>query len=294
MTVTASMVKQLRTRSGAGMMECKKALVETEGDIEAAISHLRKSGAAKAAKKAGRIAAEGKILILAGSDKSFLLEVNSETDFVAKDSNFTAFCEDVGATLLSESHNNIEELLASRTSSGESLEDKRLELISTVGENISVRRFTSVEKSSGLLESYAHGDRIGVLVELEGGDPELARSIAMHIAASNPVCILESDLDSAFLDKEKSIYIAQARESGKPDDIIEKMVEGRMRKFKSGVTLNGQSYVKDPEQTVGQLLRVNEARVIAFERFELGEGVEKKQENFAEEVQAQAQSAVKN
>ena len=294
MTVTASMVKELRTRSGAGMMECKKALVETEGDIEAAISHLRKSGAAKAAKKAGRIAAEGKILILAGSDKSFLLEVNSETDFVAKDSNFTAFCEDVGATLLSESHNNIEELLASRTSSGESLEDKRLELISTVGENISVRRFTSVEKSSGLLESYAHGDRIGVLVELEGGDPELARSIAMHIAASNPVCILESDLDSAFLDKEKSIYIAQARESGKPDDIIEKMVEGRMRKFKSGVTLNGQSYVKDPEQTVGQLLRVNEARVIAFERFELGEGVEKKQENFAEEVQAQAQSAVKN
>ena len=294
MTVTASMVKELRTRSGAGMMECKKALVETGGDIEAAISHLRKSGAAKAAKKAGRIAAEGKILILAGTDKSFLLEVNSETDFVAKESNFTSFCEDVGAALLLESSGNVDELLASRTSSGESLEDKRLELISTVGENISVRRFVVIEKSSGIIESYAHGDRIGVLVELQGGEPELARSIAMHIAASNPVCISDSDLDSAFIDKEKSIYLAQAKESGKPANIIEKMVEGRMKKFKSEVTLNGQAYVKDPDQTVGELLRANEARVIAFERFELGEGVEKKQENFAEEVQAQAQSAVKN
>jgi elongation factor Ts len=294
MTVTASMVKELRTRSGAGMMECKKALVETAGDIEAAISHLRKSGAAKAAKKAGRIAAEGKILILADTNKSFLLEVNSETDFVGKDTNFTSFCEMVGATLLIESPDTVDELLASITSSGETLEDRRLELISTVGENISVRRFASIEKSLGLIESYAHGDRIGVLLELEGGSPELARSIAMHVAASNPLCILESDLDSAVLDKEKSIFLAQAKESGKPDNIIEKMVEGRMRKFKSEVTLNGQAYVKDPEQTVGELLSANKARVISFKRFELGEGVEKKQENFAEEVQAQAQSAVKN
>ena len=294
MTVTASMVKELRTRSGAGMMECKKALVETGGDIEAAISHLRKSGAAKAAKKAGRIAAEGKILILSATDKSFLLEVNSETDFVAKDSNFLSFCEVVGTALLTGSSGNVDELLASRTSSGETLEDKRLELISTVGENISVRRFESIEKSSGLIESYAHGDRIGVLVELEGGGAELARSIAMHIAASNPLCILESDLDVAFLDKEKTIYLAQAKETGKPDNIVEKMVEGRMRKFKSEVTLTGQPYVKDPEQTVGELLHANEARVISFKRFELGEGVEKKQENFAEEVQAQAQSAIKN
>jgi elongation factor Ts len=294
MTVTASMVKELRTRSGAGMMECKKALVETAGDMEAAISHLRKSGAAKAAKKAGRIAAEGKISILEGVKKSFLLEVNSETDFVAKDSNFTLFCEEVGAALLSGGATNVDELLASKTASGETLENKRLELISTVGENISVRRFTSLEKSSGIIESYTHGDRIGVLVQLEGGAPELARSIAMHIAASNPLCVVESDLDSEFLDKEKSIFLAQAKESGKPANIIEKMVEGRMSKLKNEVTLTGQSYVKDPEQTVGQLLTTNKAHVIAFERFELGEGVEKKQENFAEEVQAQAKSAAKN
>jgi elongation factor Ts len=275
-------------------MECKKALVETSGDMEAAISHLRKSGAAKAAKKAGRIAAEGKILILADSEKSFLLEVNSETDFVAKDSNFTSFCEEVGTMLLTKSPENVDELLEARTASGESLEEKRLELISTVGENISVRRFVAIRKSAGLIDSYAHGDRIGVLVELEGGQPGLAKSIAMHVAASNPLCILESDLDSELLDKEKSIFLAQAKESGKPANIIEKMVEGRMRKFRSEVTLNGQAYVKDPEQTVGDLLAANKARVIAFERFELGEGVEKKQENFAEEVQAQAQSAAKN
>jgi elongation factor Ts len=294
MTVTASMVKELRARSGAGMMECKKALVETNGEVEAAIAHLRASGAAKAAKKAGRIAAEGRIFIASNSQKSAMLEINSETDFVAKDSNFASFCEDVSSILLQVHPKNIEELSSEKLASGATVEERRLELIAIVGANISVRRFVALDKSSGVVESYSHGDRIGVLVEIEGGNPELARNIAMHIAASNPICIDDSQLDETVLEREKAIYLAQAKESGKPDNIVEKMVEGRVKKFKNEVTLVGQPYVKDPDQTVGQLLIESKATVLAFERFELGEGIEKKQENFAEEVMAQAQSAQKS
>lgn len=294
MTVTASMVKELRNRSGAGMMECKKALVETDGDIEAAIEHLRKSGVAKAAKKAGRIAAEGRVFVVSGALKAAMIEINSETDFVAKDSNFSSFCEDVGSAVLQNNVKTVNELSAVNVDSDASIEDKRLELIATMGENISVRRFICLDYSMGSIESYSHGQRIGVLVKVEGADSGLARNIAMHIAATNPMCIDENQLDAALLEKEEAIYLAQAKESRKPDNIISKMVQGRIRKFKAEVTLVGQPYVKDPAQTVGELLVKKNAKVLQFERYELGEGIEKKQDNFAEEVMAQAQSAGKN
>ncbi|HEC06328.1 translation elongation factor Ts [Thiolapillus sp.] len=290
MAITAALVKELRERTGAGMMECKKALVETDGDIELAIENMRKSGQAKAAKKAGRIAAEGVIVIQASDDgkKVAMAEVNCETDFVAKDENFLSFANAVAERVLNSDVADVEELNALPLHEGEdtTVEEARQALVSKIGENMNVRRFIRLE-SDGQIASYRHGVRIGVLVDLSGGDEELGKDLAMHVAASNPVCVEEKDVPQDLLAKEKEIIEAQAKESGKPDNIIEKMVEGRIRKYLAEITLTGQAFVKDPDTTVGKLLDSTDATVNRFVRFEVGEGIEKKQENFAEEVMAQ-------
>ncbi len=291
MAITASMVKELRERSGAGMMECKKALVETDGDIEAAIEHLRKSGAAKAAKKAGRIAAEGAIVIAGNDAGAVMVEINSETDFVANDDNFARFADAVASAALAGDPADVEALRGLELAGGETVEQQRAALVAKIGENIDVRRFVRMPASLGAIESYLHGKRIGVLVALEGGDADLARDVAMHIAASNPVCVSESEVPADLLDKEREIHQAQAAESGKPPEIVEKMITGKLKKFVGEITLEGQPFVKDPDKSVGKLLKENGARVAAFVRFEVGEGIEKKEENFAEEVMAQARGA---
>jgi elongation factor Ts len=290
MAISAAQVKELRQRTGCGMMECKKALVDADGDMDTAAEELRKSGLAKADKKAGRIAAEGTIVVdVSGDGKTaVVLEVNSETDFVAKKDEFQDFARAVAARILSDAPADMDAVMAMSLQGGGSVEEARRGLIATIGENITVRRFNRRQASSGNLASYLHGTRIGVLVEIEGGDADLARDVAMHIAASKPVCIDESGVPQEMLDKEKEIFSAQAAASGKPADIIEKMVSGRIRKFLGEITLIGQPFVKDPDQSVGQLLKAAGARVISFDRLELGEGVEKKTENFAEEVMAQA------
>ncbi len=290
MAITAALVKELRERTGAGMMECKKALVEADGDIEKAIENMRKSGQAKAAKKAGRIAAEGVVVILPSEDGKTvaMVEVNSETDFVAKDDNFLSFANAVAERVLASDVDDLEALKALPLHEGEdvTVEEARQALVAKIGENITVRRFVRMQSDSPIA-SYRHGSRIGVLVDLEGGDDELGHDIAMHIAASNPVCVTESDIPEELLAKEREIFEAQARESGKPDNIIEKMIEGRLRKFIGEVTLTGQPFVKDPDTKVGKLLEQKGAKVRDFVRYEVGEGIEKKQENFAEEVKAQ-------
>ena len=289
MAVTAAMVKELRERTGAGMMECKKALVETDGDLEAAVEQLRKSGQAKADKKAGRVAADGKIVIAAGDDAVAVVEVNSETDFVAKDENFSAFADKVGALVLASRPASLEELMAAELD-GQTVEEARKALIAKVGENIGVRRFELVP-AEGNTGVYSHGARIGSVVVLDGGDAELARDLAMHVAASNPACISADDVDPGQLASERRILTEQARDSGKPAEIIDKMVEGRLRKWLSEITLVGQPFVKDPDVTVGKLLDKAGASVKRFVRYEVGEGIEKKEENFAEEVMAQIQGS---
>jgi len=295
MAITAALVKELRERTAAGMMECKKALVETDGDLEGAIELMRKSGQAKAAKKAGRIAAEGVIVIRATEDskRAAMVEVNSETDFVAKDPNFTSFAEAVAERALHGGAEDVPALLAQPLHEGEevTVEQAREGLVAKLGENLGVRRMARYDSDSGVVASYVHGVRIGVMAEVEGGDEELGRDIAMHVAASNPVCVSPDDVPQSMQDKERDIYMAQARESGKPDNIVEKMVEGRMRKWLAEITLHGQPFVKDPDTTVGKLLEKAGARVVRFQRFEVGEGVEKRSENFAEEVMAQARGA---
>jgi len=283
------MVKELRERTGAGMMECKKALVETDGDLAAAVEQLRKSGQAKADKKAGRVAADGRIVIAAGDDAVAVVEVNSETDFVAKDENFSAFAEKVAALVLAERPSGLEELMAAELD-GQSVEEARKALIAKVGENIGVRRF-EVVPADGNTGIYSHGARIGSVVVLDGGAAELARDLAMHVAASNPACISEDDVDPEQLASERPILTEQAQDSGKPAEIIEKMVEGRLRKWLSEITLVGQPFVKDPDITVGKLLDKAGASVKRFVRYEVGEGIEKKEENFAEEVMAQIQGS---
>lgn len=291
MQISAAAVKELRERSGAGMMECKNALVATEGDIEAALEHLRKSGAAKAAKKAGRIAAEGSVVIAEGAGVAVLVEVNSETDFSANDDNFIAFAQAVARTVLAARPADLDALGAATLDGGtESVETARQQLILKIGENISIRRFEIRATSAGVVGAYRHGKRIGVLVELEGASATVAKDIAMHIAASNPVCIAESDVPAALIEKEREIFLAQAATSGKPADIVEKMIGGQIRKFIGGITLLGQPFVKDPDTTVGKLLGKDGA-VRSFIRYEVGEGIEKKEVNFAEEVAAQARGA---
>jgi len=288
MAITAALVKELRERTGAGMMECKKFLTETDGDIDAAIETMRKAGMAKADKKAGRVAAEGLAKIKASDDNksAIIVEVNSETDFVTKGDDFIEFVDSIADCVLANKPADVEVLLTLPLASGTSVEERRKELIAKIGENMSVRRFEIIENAD-VIGTYQHGERIGVMVELEGGDAALGKDIAMHIAASKPVCVAEADVSKEALDKEREIFAAQAAESGKPENIIEKMVEGRIKKFLKEVTLLGQPFVKDPDQTVEQLLKANNASVKRFVRFEVGEGIEKKEENFADEVMAQ-------
>ncbi|MBM4227189.1 MAG: elongation factor Ts [Gammaproteobacteria bacterium] len=292
MQISAAAVKELRERSGAGMMECKNALVETGGDLEAALEHLRKSGAAKAAKKAGRIAAEGTVVVAERAGQAVVVEINSETDFVANDDNFSHFSTAVGQALLEHSPADVDALGALvMPGAAESIEAARQQLVLKIGENISIRRFEQRKAEAGqTLGAYRHGKRIGVLVTLEGGTPELAKDIAMHVAATNPTCISEEEVPAELLAKEKEIRVAQAATSGKPADIVEKMVSGQLRKFVAEITLLGQAFVKDPDTTVGKLLG-GKAKVLNFVRYEVGEGIEKKTVDFAEEVKAQARAA---
>ena len=292
MTITASMVKELRERTGAGMMECKKALVEADGDMDAAAEALRKSGQAKADKKAGRVAADGRIVIKANGSKAVVVEVNSETDFVAKDENFVAFAEAVADAALESGQTDVEALSSTQLPDGRTVETARTELISKVGENISVRRADQVE-AGGPIGFYTHGAKIGAVVALEGGDEMLARDIAMHVAAINPSCIDEAGVPTETLENERRILTEQAQDSGKPPEIVEKMVEGRVKKFLKEITLVGQPFVKDPDVTVGKLLGGANASVTSFVRFEVGEGIEKKVENFADEVMKQVEEARK-
>ena len=298
MEITAALVKELRERTGSGMMECKKALVECGGDIEAAVETMRKAGLAKADKKAGRIASEGLIVIEAAADgkSAALVEVNSETDFVAKGDDFQSFARAVVARVLKNNPADVEALLAMPLADGGvSVEEARRELIAKLGENMSVRRFVRYQSANGIVVSYLHGTRFGVLVEIEGGDAALGKDIAMHIAASRPVCVDASGVPAELLTKERDIFTAQAKTdpktSGKPAEIIEKMIEGRIKKYLGEVTLLGQPFVKNPDQTVEQLLKTAKATVKRFDRIELGEGIEKKSENFAEEVMAQVRGS---
>ncbi len=291
MEISAAVVKELRERTGAGMMDCKKALRESGGDIDGAIEAMRKSGVAKAEKKAGRIAAEGVILHreYAEGKGGLLVDVNCETDFVGKDENFLRFANGAADTAQKSGSKDSDALGAQVMLDGSgSVDEARKHLVAKLGENISVRRIARLDSSGGRVSAYIHSGRIGVLVDMHGGDAELARDIAMHIAASKPVCVTEQDLPADLIAKEREIYRAQASESGKPADIIEKMVNGRVAKFVNEATLLGQPFVKDTDTTVGKLLKFRSASVAAFLRIEVGEGIEKKVGNFAEEVMAQA------
>jgi len=290
MAITAAQVKELRERTGSGMMECKKALVETGGDLEAAIELMRKSGQAKAAKKAGRTAAEGVIVIKLGDRKAAMVEINCETDFVAKDASFKAFADAVGIRALAGGAGSAEQLATEALNDGDAttVNEAREALIAKLGENMAVRRVERLESAGGSMYSYSHGVRIGVVVEVEGGDDEMGKDLAMHIAASNPMCVSADQVAPEVQEKERDIFKAQALESGKPENIVEKMIEGRMRKFLAEITLLGQPFVKDPDMTVEKLLKQRGAKVLQFRRLEVGEGIEKKQENFADEVMAQA------
>ncbi len=289
--ISAALVKELRERTGSGMMECKKALTETNGDLEAAIEHLRKTGAAKADKKAGRTAAEGAIVIRQDGAKVAMVEVNCETDFVAKGDRFQGFAGAVAALALAEAPADLDALLALPLEGGKTVADTQRDLIVEIGEKIEVRRFFGLA-GAGVVAHYLHGSRIGVVVELQGGEEALARDIAMHVAAANPLCASADQVPPEILDKEREIARAQAQESGKPDNVIDKMVEGKVAKFVKENTLLGQVFVKDPEgkQTVEKLLKAHGASLTTYRRLELGEGIEKKAENFVEEVMAQARS----
>ncbi len=284
--ITAGLVKELRERTGSGMMECKRALQETGGDIEAAVELMRKAGQAKADKKASRIAAEGLIVLRQAAGAAAMAEINCETDFVTKNDDFRAFAAEVAETVLRDGPADLDALLAAAMANGQSVEQNRRDCIAKIGENINVRRGVRLTTSTGVLGSYLHGARIGVLVELEGGDTELAKDIAMHIAASRPLCVSADQVPAELIAKEKEIYAARAVAEGKPANMIDKIAEGRLRKYFEEVTLLGQPFVKDPEQNVDKLLKSHKARVVRFERFELGEGIEKKSSDFAAEVAA--------
>ena len=291
MAITATLVKELRERTGAGMMDCKKALIETNADLEAAIDLMRASGAAKAAKKAGRVASEGLVSIAVSDDNksAAILEVNSETDFVAKSGAFIDFVSKLVKLALKNMPSNIEEFLSQTLDTGETVDKARENIVAKIGENISVRRVKVVKTENGTIGAYKHGGRIAVLTHLAEDNVTLAKDIAMHIAASKPECVNEDLLSEDLIERERAIFVDQAKESGKPDNIIEKMIVGRMKKFINEVTLYGQPFVKDPETTVGKLVKSNNNEVVSFVRFEVGEGIEKKEDNFVEEVMAQAQ-----
>lgn len=284
------MVKELRERTGSGMMECKKALQEADGDIDVAIENMRKAGMAKADKKSGRVAAEGHVVIKISDDgkSAAVVEVNCETDFVSGGDDFLSFVDAIATTALNNKPADIAALSEmTLEGSSETVEEARKAKIAKIGENMQLRRFELLETSTGTFGSYLHGSRMGVLVEMENGNDELIKDIAMHIAASNPMCVSEAEVPADVLEKEKEILRAQALESGKPADIVEKMLTGRIRKYLAEITLLGQSFVKDPDKTVETLLADAGATVNRFVRYEVGEGIEKKQENFADEVMAQ-------
>lgn len=291
MAITAAMVKELRERTGAGMMECKKALVESNGDIDGAAELMRKTGLAKADKKAGRTAAEGVIQMALSEDgnTAVILEINSETDFVAKGDDFIDFVTQVADRALRDDVTDLDSLLEAQSDSG-TINDQRQALVVKIGENIQIRRLMKYS-SQNRFGAYLHGTRIGVLVEMQGGNELLVKDIAMHIAASRPVCVSGDEISADLLAKEKEIFTAQAAESGKPPEIVEKMVNGRIKKYIAEVTLLGQPFVKDPDTTVEKLLAGADAMVTRFVRFEVGEGIEKKTENFADEVMAQVKGA---
>ena len=293
MQITAAMVKELRERTGAGMMECKQALLDENGDVTMAVENLRKKGQAKADKKAGRIAAEGVIglALTADAGSGVLVEINSETDFAAKQDEFREFATIVAQRALDERPADVDALLAVpvERGGGQSIDERIRDMVMRIGENISLRRFQVVESAGGRVGAYLHGGRIGVLVDLVGADETVGKDIAMHVAASRPLAIGEADMPADVLEKERDILLAQVADSGKPPEIQEKMITGRMRKYLGEVTLLGQPFVKDPDQTVEKYLEGGGASVSAFSRFEVGEGIEKRTENFAEEVMAQVQ-----
>ncbi len=290
MAITAALVKELRERTGSGMMECKKALVEANGDIELAIEEMRKAGLAKADKKADRVAAEGIIAIEVSADgkNAIMLEVNSETDFVAKADDFINFVNAVAKKSLEAQPSDVDALKEMTLDSGETVETVRQALVAKIGENIQIRRFTTLSTESGVIGYYRHGDRIGTMVQINGGDEALAKDLAMHVAASRPQAVSPAELSPELLEKERDIVATQAKESGKPDNIVEKMIEGRMAKFVNEISLLGQAFVKDPDLTVEKLVKNAGATVDAFAFYEVGEGIEKAEDNFAEEVMAQA------
>ncbi|MDQ2068344.1 translation elongation factor Ts [Natronospira bacteriovora] len=293
MGISASQVKELRERTGAGMMECKKALQETNGDLEAAIEHMRKAGMAKADKKAGRVAAEGRIVIRKndGGSKAVIVEVNCETDFVAGGDDFISFSDQVADAILAGAPADMAAVEGLKLAGGETVDEARRALIAKIGENITVRRFEVVDAGDGIVADYLHGLKIGVAVALKGGDEALGRDLAMHVAASNPMCVSRDNVPAETIEHEKEILTAQARDSGKPEEIIEKMIGGRLNKWLAEVTLLGQPFVKDPDTKVEKLLKDAGAEVKGFVRFEVGEGIEKQEDNFAEEVMAQVKGS---
>jgi elongation factor Ts len=299
MSITADVVRQLRERTGAGMMECKKALVETGGDLDAAAELMRKTGLAKADKKAARVAAEGRVVVEVAADghAAAIVEVNCETDFVAREADFSAFATAVAQVALMVRPDTLESLLAARLASGETVDERRRALVAKLGENVSVRR-SAILASQGPLGAYLHGTRIGVLVALEGGDASLARDIAMHVAASNPSHLAAADVPADVVAKERAIRVEMLKNDeknkAKPENILVKIVEGGMNKWLGEITLLGQPFVKDDSQTVGKLLDSAKAKVSNFIRFEVGAGIEKKKEDFAAEVMAQVSAAARS
>ena len=292
MNITADTVKQLRERTGAGMMECKKALVETQGDLDAAAELMRKSGLAKADKKAARGGAEGTVVVERAGNSAVLVEVNCETDFVARGDEFQAFARDVARLALHKAPADVNALVA-QASGASTLDEQRRALIAKIGENISVRRFARVT-SPGVLGAYIHGGRIGALVALQGGDEALARDLAMHVTAANPAYIDAGGVPAAVLDKEREILAEQTKAEKKPPEIIAKMVEGRLRKYLAEITLMGQPFVKDDTTTVEKLVKKAGAKVLMFARYEVGAGIEKKKDDFVGEVMAQVKAQEKH
>ena len=286
MSISASMVKELRERTGAGMMDCKKALVDSDGNLDSAIELLRTKGQAKAEKKAKRIAAEGRIIIKSDAEHTVILEINSETDFVANDSNFINYSESVAIAILENEIVDLESLSKIDLTTGTNIENARTQLISKIGENISIRRFDKIKQCDNM-GVYTHGARIGAVVAITGGDEETSKDVAMHVAASNPICIDNKGVPEEMVSREERIFREQAASSGKPPEIIDKMIQGRMKKFFKEVTLLGQPFIKNPDMTVNELLKESKAEIISFKRYEVGEGIEKKEENFADEVMAQ-------
>lgn len=288
--ISAALVKELRQRTGAGMMECKRALEETGGDLEKAIEWMRKQGLAKAAKKAGRVAAEGTIVIATAGNEGVMVEVNSETDFVARNEDFQSFAQKVAEIALHSGVETLESLLNTPFEEGQTVEEACKALIAKLGENLRLRRLIRLKAEGGQLYNYSHGGRIGVLLVLKGGDDRLGKDLAMQVAAARPQWVRFEDVPEAFLAKEREILREEAQKSGKPEHIIEKMVEGRLRKQLNEIVLIGQPFIKDPDTAVGELLKQKNAEVVQFARFEVGEGIEKQTSDLAAEVQVQLKS----